>query len=370
MIHGTVFFPNTFHRSFSFPSFNVKDLDTVDNGILDHLYNEIDKNDSDIIIAHFLGVDHCGHRYGPKHPEMARKLQQMNNVIKNVTEKLKNDTILLVLGDHGMTENGDHGGDSIQEISTALFFYSPKKLTTYKYTEEIQTVAQVDIVPTLSLLLGLPIPFSNLGKIISPLFMLNHQETCFNEMTDSVVASSLAAEENAIQVQRYLYAYNEISNELSHSFMTRIEKQFQDLSHMWSKINSNITESRDILFNISEEIIPVVIFLGVMIYKYSIKSQSVSAVCVKYGIFFVCVLTSLRWWLNIVSPNIVDRILKGNEVILTRSALLTCIIMFIILTFFPILVEKPWEIPSKEIYCGSFCISSIYCATDVIFGWW
>ncbi|CAL1261950.1 unnamed protein product [Larinioides sclopetarius] len=92
----------------------------------------MEKNDSDVIIAHFLGVDHCGHRYGPKHPEMTRKLQQMNSVIQNVTEKLKNDTVLLVLGDHGMTESGDHGGDSTQEISTALFFYSQNKLTTIK----------------------------------------------------------------------------------------------------------------------------------------------------------------------------------------------------------------------------------------------
>lgn len=31
-------FPKRFHRSLPFPSFNVKDLHTVDNGILQHLY--------------------------------------------------------------------------------------------------------------------------------------------------------------------------------------------------------------------------------------------------------------------------------------------------------------------------------------------
>lgn len=31
-------FPRRFHRSLPFPSFNVKDLHTVDNGILQHLY--------------------------------------------------------------------------------------------------------------------------------------------------------------------------------------------------------------------------------------------------------------------------------------------------------------------------------------------
>ena len=32
-------FPKKFHRSLPFPSFNVKDLHTVDNGILQHLYS-------------------------------------------------------------------------------------------------------------------------------------------------------------------------------------------------------------------------------------------------------------------------------------------------------------------------------------------
>lgn len=32
-------FPNQFHRSLPFPSFIVKDLHTVDNGILQHLYS-------------------------------------------------------------------------------------------------------------------------------------------------------------------------------------------------------------------------------------------------------------------------------------------------------------------------------------------
>lgn len=31
-------FPRSFHRSLPFPSFNVKDLHTVDDGILQHLY--------------------------------------------------------------------------------------------------------------------------------------------------------------------------------------------------------------------------------------------------------------------------------------------------------------------------------------------
>ena len=75
-------FNNKFHRAFPYPSFNVKDLHIVDEGIVTHLLPEVKKKDWDVIIAHFLGVDHCGHSLGPYHPAMGKKLTQMNGIIK------------------------------------------------------------------------------------------------------------------------------------------------------------------------------------------------------------------------------------------------------------------------------------------------
>ena len=75
-------FPDSFHKSFPFPSFNVMDLHTVDNGVIEHLVPELKANDWDVLIGHFLGVDHCGHKFGPNHPEMAAKLTQMDSVLR------------------------------------------------------------------------------------------------------------------------------------------------------------------------------------------------------------------------------------------------------------------------------------------------
>ena len=58
------------------------DLHTVDDGIMEHLPEELVKKDWNVLIAHFLGVDHCGHRYGPNHPEMSSKLTQMNEILR------------------------------------------------------------------------------------------------------------------------------------------------------------------------------------------------------------------------------------------------------------------------------------------------
>lgn len=78
----TFLYPGRFKREFPYPSFNVWDLDTVDSNVKANLMPEIESNDWDILIAHFLGVDHCGHRYGPFHSEMSRKLLEMNDVIR------------------------------------------------------------------------------------------------------------------------------------------------------------------------------------------------------------------------------------------------------------------------------------------------
>ncbi|XP_032716358.1 GPI ethanolamine phosphate transferase 3 isoform X6 [Lontra canadensis] len=184
-------FPGAFSQAFFFPSFNVRDLHTVDNGILEHLYPTMDSGKWDMLIAHFLGVDHCGHKYGPHHPEMAKKLSQMDQVIQGLVERLENDTLLVVIGDHGMTMTGDHGGDSELEISAALFLYSPKALFPGAPPEEPEIVPQISLVPTLALLLGLPIPFGNIGEVMAELF---------SEVEDSQPHSSALAQASALHL--------------------------------------------------------------------------------------------------------------------------------------------------------------------------
>ncbi|XP_022258329.1 GPI ethanolamine phosphate transferase 3-like [Limulus polyphemus] len=203
-------FPKKFHRSYFYPSFNVKDLHTVDNGIIKHLIPEMEREDWDVIIAHFLGIDHCGHRFGPSHPEMAKKLAQMNNIISSVASLLNNDTVLFVFGDHGMTSSGDHGGDSRDELTSALFIYTPSKLFDEHPVEFLELVHQVDLVPTLSFLLGLPIPFSSLGSVIPSLFYVNvssgFQDREFNKLMSLSAATEILMI-NSFQIQQYLDVY-------------------------------------------------------------------------------------------------------------------------------------------------------------------
>ncbi|CAN8005933.1 unnamed protein product, partial [Ixodes pacificus] len=124
----------------------------------------------DVLVAHFLGVDHCGHWLGKNHPEMAAKLTQLDNVIRNVTSLLPDDALLVVMSDHGMTMDGDHGGETEDELEAVLFLYAKKPFLHADGSAHRNSVVQVDFVPTLALLLGLPIPYSSIGTLMPQVF--------------------------------------------------------------------------------------------------------------------------------------------------------------------------------------------------------
>ncbi|KAF7590370.1 hypothetical protein BBP40_002922 [Aspergillus hancockii] len=179
----TKLFPGHFvdHLSHAYDSLLVEDLHTVDECVTRHLKSLLhaDKAEWDVIFAHFLGVDHVGHRYGPSHPEMTHKLRQMDVMIRNVMDALDNDTLLIVMGDHGMDAHGNHGGEADDEVQAALWMYTRREYfgrfwdIPHQVSRSIskRSVLQIDLVPTLSLLLGIPIPFNNLGSPVKEAFI-------------------------------------------------------------------------------------------------------------------------------------------------------------------------------------------------------
>ena len=199
----TKLFPNTFTREYPFPSFDVKDLDTVDLGVAKYLIPEMRNDDFDFLVAHTLGVDHVGHRYGPEHPEMKAKLSRTNDLIEDAIEALDEDTLLVIFGDHGMTEDGNHGGASLEETGSALFMYSKTKRlhdSTLQQGER-HAVSQVDLVPTLALLLGIPIPFGSLGSVLPDLLYGDDD----NQREETLTR---ALDLNVAQVWTYLKTYS------------------------------------------------------------------------------------------------------------------------------------------------------------------
>ncbi|XP_058186501.1 uncharacterized protein LOC131303578 isoform X3 [Rhododendron vialii] len=189
-------FPHHFNVSFPFPSFNVKDLHTVDDGCTRHLFPSLYDEDWDVLIAHFLGVDHAGHIFGVNSIPMIEKLEQYNVLLEAIVEVLEGqsgpgglheNTLLLVMGDHGQTINGDHGGGSAEEVETVIFAMGfkdpPSSLTLERDTSSCQldvdgrmfcinSMQQIDFAVTVAALLGVPFPFGSIGSVNPELYAL------------------------------------------------------------------------------------------------------------------------------------------------------------------------------------------------------
>lgn len=178
-------FPKEFTKTDGTNSFYVSDFTEVDHNVTRHLDEELKPSSKwDGLILHYLGLDHIGHKGGPHSPYMESKQHEMDKVIQRLYEYInKNqDTVLVVMGDHGMNEIGNHGGALAGEVSPGLALISPKfkkldldvlpphDVENFQY---YRPCTQIDLVPTLSALLGLPIPKNNVGvvlKEILPLF--------------------------------------------------------------------------------------------------------------------------------------------------------------------------------------------------------
>ena len=159
---------------------------------------------------------------------MGVKLTEMNVVLERLFEESKNDTLVMVIGDHGMDKKGDHGGDSFEEMNAGLFFYSKQpivdlnrksittrildKLSSFENYQDFtnlngaRTIPQIDIVSTISYLFGTDVPFGNLGMGITE--MLSWDNTFMVETIRN----------NAHQISRYLNEYGKQRGDISAAF--------------------------------------------------------------------------------------------------------------------------------------------------------
>ncbi|KAL8453901.1 hypothetical protein Emed_000612 [Eimeria media] len=244
-------FGHLLSRTHPFPSLNIYDLHTVDDGVKAEMPKEFAKSDWSFLVGHALGVDHVGHGDVLDSEFMWKKLLEVNEMLKNTIKMILKEredtdaaatraqTLFLFFGDHGMTEAGAHGGGSSEEhhpcrfiplkvslraslfeqidagllsFSTLPAYLTPRaaqelspatrlfdsRLPTYlqnhgalsdshgrrRVSSDVNTpsssptpnlgygsrrVRQVGLAPTLSLLMGLPVPFNSMGQIIADL---------------------------------------------------------------------------------------------------------------------------------------------------------------------------------------------------------
>jgi phosphatidylinositol glycan class O len=196
-----ILFPKQFETlGLSLPSFDLlrheEQDEIVRNGLISILHNKA--LEFDFFVCHFLGIDHVGHiQMDSSSPFMFKKFQQMDDFLIKITESIDEQTTLIVVSDHGMTQQGIHGGNTRDESETLLLGFSKRgflkgnpKVPKYMLDEQdlihsenpffhplkqsaelYKSIPAIAMAPTLSLLMGLNIPFSSVGKMIPDFFV-------------------------------------------------------------------------------------------------------------------------------------------------------------------------------------------------------
>ncbi|XP_066240718.1 GPI ethanolamine phosphate transferase 2 isoform X1 [Saccopteryx leptura] len=168
-------FPKHFVEYDGTTSFFVSDYTEVDDNVTRHLDKVLKRGDWDVLILHYLGLDHIGHVSGPSSPLIGRKLSEMDGVLMRIHTALLSEereallpSLLVLCGDHGMSESGGHGASSVEEVNTALLLVSSafeRKPGDVRHPKHVQ---QTDLAPTLAIGLGLPIPKHSVGCLLFP----------------------------------------------------------------------------------------------------------------------------------------------------------------------------------------------------------
>lgn len=179
-------FPDVFEtRSEGVVSFFVTDYTQVDHNVTRRIDAELTQWErgaeaaADVLILHFLGLDHIGHSLGGESAEIPGKLLEMDGVVRKIHEGLLRSGspfLFTILGDHGMTKAGNHGGSSLDETRVPVVVYRSKEEGESRKEERKQEgdgrrtsltappeIEQLDVASFLSHELGVAVPGEALG---------------------------------------------------------------------------------------------------------------------------------------------------------------------------------------------------------------
>ncbi|RAO66844.1 uncharacterized protein BHQ10_002856 [Talaromyces amestolkiae] len=184
----TDLYPDVFDRSNPTDANFVPDYMSVDEVVRKHVEVELQNDDWAALVLHLAGVDHIGHIGGPDSPYMIPKEREIDKLVQQIFNAISEksylqNTLFILVGDHGMDSRGNHGGSLESEMSAALVFMSPVFQRLYPGQESPtrpiegnfgyhKLIDQTDIVPTISGLIGVTVPKLNLGVVIPDLLPL------------------------------------------------------------------------------------------------------------------------------------------------------------------------------------------------------
>jgi hypothetical protein len=161
----------------------------------DRIYNQVmgwlDAGGQTLLLVHFSQVDDAGdYLGGPKSEAWMEAANRVDGMIEEIASKLDfSKDALMIVSDHGQIDVGGHGGPEKLNLTEPFLLVGAGVMPGYWGTMDM-----VDVAPTAAALLGVSIPGTSQGRVLTHMLML-----------DTAAVSAITANEEAQQKQLYSY---------------------------------------------------------------------------------------------------------------------------------------------------------------------
>lgn len=150
----------------------VKETAGTDEGVTDLILEYLEHNYPTLMFVQFDSVDGAGHTYGYGNPEHLQALADVDAMIGQVYDAVKqkgilDDTLFIVSADHGGTPAGNHGGDTDAEMN---IFLGVSGKTVAERQPLVEAEGQ-DIAAIAAYALGIDIPANWTARVPSGIFV-------------------------------------------------------------------------------------------------------------------------------------------------------------------------------------------------------
>ncbi|OUM69235.1 hypothetical protein PIROE2DRAFT_2942 [Piromyces sp. E2] len=129
----------------------------------------------DLFLTHFSDIDIQGHAYGVtqkynKDNTYYKACTDKANLVKEILDIVDDNTIVIIISDHGQVDAGGHGGTHKQNMEVPLMVYKKNSnFGSFKGNDFFpeKTWNNLDIAATVTGLLGYPAPAQSEGRMIT-----------------------------------------------------------------------------------------------------------------------------------------------------------------------------------------------------------
>lgn len=169
---GAIYHWDGFGRLFEKGAVNYDKRCETEDQTVEAVCSYLTAKKPDFLFIQLDHMDHSGHTYGYYSPEYYKDLTRTDAMVKKIVDATKqagtyDDTVFVVISDHGGNQTKGHGGESVGEITIpyALFGKGIKKgveVTDFFYI--------YDNAATIAYALGIPTPSSWRGRALTSAF--------------------------------------------------------------------------------------------------------------------------------------------------------------------------------------------------------